>query len=76
MELKTVVSKMVRTFEILPPLDDLVSKDGYVQNFLGLSAKEERKRNPNPSKYDPELSTVLTLKSENGIHIRLRERLN
>nr|QGP73853.1 cytochrome P450 monooxygenase CYP4E21 [Liriomyza trifolii] len=73
LELKTVVSKLVRCFEILPPLDELVSKDGYVQHFLGLTEEEARKRYT-PHKYDPILSTVLSLKSENGILIRLKER--
>lgn len=74
LEIKTVISKIVRTFEILAPLDELVSKDGYSRHFVGLSPEEQRKRLPNPSKYDPILSAVLTLKSENGIFIRLRER--
>nr|XP_036231701.1 uncharacterized protein LOC106622644 [Bactrocera oleae] len=74
LEIKTVVSKVVRTFEILPPLDELASTDGYSRHFIGLSQEEQRKRLPNPSKYDPILSAVLTLKSENGISIRLRER--
>lgn len=74
LEIKSVVSKVVRTFEILPPLDELASTDGYSRHFIGLSPEEQKKRLPNPSKYDPILSAVLTLKSENGIFIRLRER--
>lgn len=68
------MSKIVRNFKILPPLPELTSKDGYVENFLGLPAEEQLRRRPNTSKYDPKLSMVLTLKSENGIHIRLKER--
>ncbi|XP_036333126.1 cytochrome P450 4e2-like [Rhagoletis pomonella] len=75
LEIKTVVSKVVRTFEILPPLDELASKDGYSRHFLGLPVEEQNKRLPNPSKYDPILSAVLTLKSANGIFVRLRERI-
>lgn len=74
LEIKTVVSKVVRTFEILPPLDELASMDGYSRHFVGLSLAEQKKRLLNPSKYDPVLSAVLTLKSENGIFLRLRER--
>lgn len=60
MELKSVVSKIVRYFEVLPATDDLISKDGY--------EKWEQ------SEYDPKLAAVLTLKSDNGILIRLRAR--
>uniref|UniRef100_A0A034W6F3 Cytochrome P450 4e2 n=1 Tax=Bactrocera dorsalis TaxID=27457 RepID=A0A034W6F3_BACDO len=74
LEVKTVISKVVRTFEILPPLDELASTDGYSRHFIGLSQAEQRARLPNPSKYDPILSAVLTLKAENGIFLRLRER--
>ncbi|XP_053964372.1 uncharacterized protein LOC128867288 [Anastrepha ludens] len=74
LEIKTVVSKIVRAFNILPPLDELTSANGYSRHFIGLPAEQQRKRLPNPSKYDPILSAVLTLKSENGIYIRLRER--
>lgn len=75
LELKTIVSKIVRTFEILPPLDELWSKDGYVENFIGLPMEEQQRRRPQPSKFDPVLSAVLTLKSDNGIHLRLRKRV-
>lgn len=60
LELKTVLSKIVRYFEVLPAKDELTSKDGY-----------ERWEQ---SEYDPKLSAVLTLKSDNGILIRLRAR--
>lgn len=60
LELKSVVSKIVRYFEVLPAKDELISKDGY-----------ERWEQ---SEYDPKLAAVLTLKSDNGILIRLRAR--
>lgn len=60
LELKSVVSKIVRHFEVLAAKDELVSKDGY-----------ERWEQ---SEYDPKLAAVLTLKSDNGIQIRLRAR--
>ncbi|KAL5285735.1 hypothetical protein ACFFRR_007423 [Megaselia abdita] len=60
LELKSVVSKIVRYFEVLPAKDELISKDGY-----------ERWEQ---SEYDPKLAAVLTLKSDNGILIRLRDR--
>ncbi|XP_067627240.1 cytochrome P450 4e2-like [Eurosta solidaginis] len=74
LEMKAVVSKMVRTFEILPPLDELVSKDGCIPHLMNLPAEEQKRRSPNPSKYVPKLEAVLTLKSENGIWLRLRKR--
>ncbi|XP_075165711.1 cytochrome P450 4e2-like [Haematobia irritans] len=70
LEIKTVISKIVRYFEILPALDELESKDGYVSNFYG----PYREKKPEPHKYDPKLEMVLTLKSENGIMVRMRER--
>ncbi|KAM7345241.1 cytochrome P450 4e2-like isoform 2-T2 [Cochliomyia hominivorax] len=70
LEIKTVVSKIVRNFEILPALDELASKDGYVSTVFG-----EHKFKKPQHKYEPILSAVLTLKSENGVHLRLRERL-
>ncbi|XP_061388492.1 cytochrome P450 4e2-like [Musca vetustissima] len=70
LEVKTAVSKIVRNFEILPPLDELASQDGYVSNWLGPQREQRRKLH----KYEPKLEMVLTLKSENGILIRLRER--
>ncbi|EDV59522.1 cytochrome P450 4e2 [Drosophila erecta] len=74
LEIKTVVSKIIRNFEVLPALDELVSKDGYISTTIGLTDAERKKRDPNRHKYDPILSAVLTLKSENGLHIRLKER--
>ncbi|XP_037823515.1 cytochrome P450 4e2-like [Lucilia sericata] len=70
LEIKTVVSKIVRNFEILPALDELASKDGYVSTFLG----PQKHNKPQQHKYEPILSAVLTLKSENGVHLRLKER--
>ncbi|XP_073813302.1 cytochrome P450 4e2-like [Musca autumnalis] len=70
LEIKTAVSKIVRNFEILPPLDELASQDGYVSNFFG----PLRHTKPPLHKYEPILQTKITLKSENGIPIRMRER--
>ncbi|KAH8277808.1 hypothetical protein KR018_007651 [Drosophila ironensis] len=74
LEIKTVVSKIIRNFEVLPALDELVSKDGYVKTTLGMAPEERKMRDAHLHKYDPILSAVLTLKSENGLHIRLKER--
>ncbi|XP_037716445.1 cytochrome P450 4e2 [Drosophila subpulchrella] len=74
LEIKTVVSKIIRNFEVLPAVDELVSKDGYINTTLGLPPAERKKRDAHRHKYDPILSAVLTLKSENGLHIRLKER--
>ncbi|KAH8313079.1 hypothetical protein KR059_011901, partial [Drosophila kikkawai] len=74
LEIKTVVSKIIRNFEVLPALDELVSKDGYVNTTLGKTPAERKKLDANRHKYDPILSAVLTLKSENGLFIRLKER--
>uniref|UniRef100_A0A1I8PNV9 Cytochrome P450 n=1 Tax=Stomoxys calcitrans TaxID=35570 RepID=A0A1I8PNV9_STOCA len=70
LEFKTVLSKLVRNFEILPAQDELESKDGNTSIFFGPYRKE---RSP-MHKYDPILSPALTLRSENGVHLRLRER--
>ncbi|XP_017867961.1 PREDICTED: cytochrome P450 4e5, mitochondrial-like [Drosophila arizonae] len=74
LELKTVISKLVRTFEVLPAVDELLSKDGTLNTYLGLPKQEKERRERQGHKYDPILSAVLTLKSENGLHLRLRER--
>ncbi|KAH8412328.1 hypothetical protein KR009_001338 [Drosophila setifemur] len=74
LELKTAISKIVRSFEVLPAVDELVSKDGTLNTYLGLSPNEKLKRESRRHKYDPILSAVLTLKSDNGLHLRLRER--
>uniref|UniRef100_T1PFY1 Cytochrome P450 n=1 Tax=Musca domestica TaxID=7370 RepID=T1PFY1_MUSDO len=70
LEIKTVISKIVRHFEILPALDELESKDGYVSNYFG----PHREKRSELHKYDPNLAMVLTLKSDNGIMLRMRER--
>ncbi|XP_030388342.1 cytochrome P450 4e2-like [Scaptodrosophila lebanonensis] len=74
LEIKTVVSKIVRSFEVLPALDGQESKDGYINTYLGLPQAERLQREQTRNKYDPILSAVLTLKSKNGLHLRLRER--
>ncbi|EDW00809.1 cytochrome P450 4e5, mitochondrial [Drosophila grimshawi] len=74
LEIKTVISKLVRTFEVLPAVDELVSKDGYLNTYLGLPKAEQEMKESQGHKYDPILSAVLTLKSDNGLHLRLRER--
>ncbi|XP_061388493.1 cytochrome P450 4e2-like [Musca vetustissima] len=70
LEIKTAISKIVRHFEILPALDELESKDGYVSNYLG----PNREKRPQLHKYEPRLAMVITLKSDNGIMLRMRER--
>ena len=70
LEIKTVVSKIVRNFQILPALDELASQDGYVSTYFS-----EQKQNKSHDKYEPILSAVLTLKSENGAYLRLKERI-
>ncbi|EDW46937.1 GM21033 [Drosophila sechellia] len=42
LEIKTVVSKIIRNFEVLPALDELVSKDGYISTTLGLPPEEKK----------------------------------
>ncbi|XP_001356361.3 cytochrome P450 4e3 [Drosophila pseudoobscura] len=74
LELKTVISKLVRSFEVLPAVDELLSTDGQLNTYLGLSPAEKQKREAGRHKYDPILSAVLTLKSDNGLHLRLKER--
>ncbi|KAH8245839.1 hypothetical protein KR038_005016 [Drosophila bunnanda] len=74
LEIKTVVSKVVRNFQVLPALDELVSKDGYISTTLGLPPAEKAKQDAHIHKYDPILSAAMTLKSENGLHLRLKQR--
>ncbi|XP_034476701.1 probable cytochrome P450 4ad1 [Drosophila innubila] len=63
-ELKAILSLLVRHFKILPPVDDLPpgindhSRDDCVPQ----------------SEYDPVFNIRVTLKSENGIQIRLKRR--
>ncbi|EDV33048.1 uncharacterized protein Dana_GF21887 [Drosophila ananassae] len=75
LELKTVISKMIRSFEVLPAIEGLYSRDGRLNTYLGLSPGERLKREAGRHKYDPILSAVLTLKSDNGLHLRLKERV-
>ncbi|KAH8260345.1 hypothetical protein KR026_009713 [Drosophila bipectinata] len=75
LELKTVISKIIRSFEVLPAVEGLYSKDGQLNTYLGLSPGEKLKREGGRHKYDPILSAVLTLKSDNGLHLRLKERV-
>ncbi|XP_058979471.1 cytochrome P450 4e2-like [Musca domestica] len=70
LEFKTVISKIIRKFEILPALDDLKSEDGRISTYFG----PHKNVGTPPHKYEPKLATVLTLKSANGVLIRLRER--
>ncbi|ALC40923.1 Cyp4e3 [Drosophila busckii] len=74
LEIKTITSKIVRSFEVLPAVDELESTDGYLNTYLGLPNAEKLRKEAQGHKYDPILSAVLTLKSENGLHLRLRER--
>ncbi|KAH8273663.1 hypothetical protein KR018_007557 [Drosophila ironensis] len=74
LELKTAISKVIRSFEVLPALDELVSRDGRLNTYLGLSPGEKLKCEAGRHKFDPILSAVLTLKSDNGLHLRLLER--
>lgn len=74
LEIKTVVSKIVRTFEVLPAMEELLSKDGYLNTYVGLPKAEKERKERQGHKYDPILSAVLTLKSDNGLYLRMRER--
>ncbi|XP_075167440.1 uncharacterized protein LOC142239539 [Haematobia irritans] len=71
LEVKTAVSKILRNFEILPSLDELVSKDGYVCTYFG----PYKHQKPPLHEYDPKLAMMITLKSENGFLLRLKRRL-
>lgn len=67
MEIKAVMSRIVRNYLILPPEDGISSK-GIFDLSLGESNSKER------SKWDPLLGAPLTLKACNGISLRLKER--
>lgn len=75
LEIKTVMSKIVRNFEILPALDGVDTSEAarilHVQNLLN---PEDSTLSYTENKYDPQLSMILTLKSDNGIHVRLKKR--
>ncbi|XP_055372835.1 cytochrome P450 4e2-like [Condylostylus longicornis] len=60
LEMKSLLSHIIRNFEILPATDDLLDNNGC--EYLG------------SNKYDPILSSLVTLKSDNGVYIRLRKR--
>lgn len=61
LEMKSAPSKIVRNFEILPSTCGL-RPNGYFEDMS------------ESSQYYPLLSTTLTLKSDHGIRVRLRER--
>ncbi|KAL5285736.1 hypothetical protein ACFFRR_007424 [Megaselia abdita] len=65
MEIKTVMANIVRNYIILPP-EDGISSSGIFDVSLGKS--------DNRSKWDPLLGAALTLKSCNGVWLRLKER--
>lgn len=65
-EIKSVICEIFRHFKILPP------EDGLKTNGIFVISKE--KRNEGRTKWDPLMSAALTLKSYNGIHIRLENR--
>ncbi|KAH8321574.1 hypothetical protein KR074_009617 [Drosophila pseudoananassae] len=75
LEIKTVVSKIIRNFKVLPALEELASKDGYVATTVGLPPEEKAKKDAFVHKYDPILSAAMTLKSENGLFLRMKPRL-
>ncbi|XP_037714134.1 probable cytochrome P450 4ad1 [Drosophila subpulchrella] len=63
-QMKALLSQLVRRFEILPAADGLPS---------GINDHSREDCLPQ-SEYDPVLNIRVTLKSENGIQIRLRKR--
>nr|XP_016943017.1 probable cytochrome P450 4ad1 [Drosophila suzukii] len=63
-QMKALLSQLVRRFEILPAVDGLSS---------GINDHSREDCVPQ-SEYDPVLNIRVTLKSENGIQIRLRKR--
>lgn len=63
-ELKSLLSRIIRHYEILPAKDGLSS---------GINDHSLKGCEPQ-SEYDPILNIRVTLKSENGILIRLKER--
>ncbi|XP_037947318.1 probable cytochrome P450 4ad1 [Teleopsis dalmanni] len=64
LELKSILSKVVRNFEILPAKDNLPP---------GINDHSREDCVPQ-SEFDPILNIRVTLKSENGIQVRLRKR--
>lgn len=64
MEMKSLLSQVIRNFEILP------AKDG-----LGSGINDHSRKGCIPeSDYDPILNIRVTLRSENGILVRLKKR--
>ncbi|KAL7738169.1 hypothetical protein ACLKA6_006508 [Drosophila palustris] len=63
-ELQAILSLLIRHFEILPPVDDLPP---------GINDHSREDCVPQ-SEYDPVFNIRVTLKSENGIQIRLKRR--
>jgi len=61
LEMKSIISHLVRHFKILPPDEECIKVNGDYEN-LG------------KFKYDPVLAMVLTLKAEYGVQIRLENR--
>lgn len=66
MEVKAIMSKIVRSFKILPPVDGLKTN--------GIFDMSRSMKNKGRTKWDATMSAVLTLKSVSGIHVRLEER--
>ncbi|KAL5285738.1 hypothetical protein ACFFRR_007426 [Megaselia abdita] len=66
MEVKAIMCKIVRHFRILPPVDDLKTN--------GIFDMSTSMKNKGRTKWDATMSAVLTLKSVQGIHVRLEER--
>ncbi|XP_075168510.1 cytochrome P450 4ad1 [Haematobia irritans] len=63
-KLKSLLSSVIRNFEILPPKDD-----------LGAGINDHSRKDCVPeSEYDPILNIRITLRSENGILVRLRKK--
>ncbi|XP_055373168.1 cytochrome P450 4e3-like [Condylostylus longicornis] len=61
LEMKSIVSHIVRNFIILPPNDECLNVNGNYENLGKFD-------------YDPVLASVLTLKAEYGVQIRLENR--
>ena len=65
MELKVTLSKIIRHFNILP------SVDGLSTGIHDPADRNDKINNP----YDARLGFFLTLKSVNGLNIRLKHRV-
>ncbi|KAH8404055.1 hypothetical protein KR215_008730 [Drosophila sulfurigaster] len=64
-EVQAILSQLVRHFEILPPVDNLPPG---INDHTRIDCVPE-------TEYDPIFNIRVTLKSENGIQIRLKKRL-